>query len=506
MAKKHYEVRVRQYKNLGSIALLTTGLLAILSLQPHPSSAVIQNGKIVFYSDLALSGAFHTYVMNADGSGLTDLTNLTCSNPDPAVCGAETDPTWYPDGSKIAFVSGRGGTNANIYVMNADGTGAVRLTNNSSYDYSPSWSPDGGRIIFDSDRNDPGGNEELYVMNADGSGQSRLTNNSARDIQPAWSPGGTKIAFRTYRDGNWEIYSMNTDGTGQTRLTANAVLDRGAAWSPGGTQIAFSSTRDSVSDNDDVYIMNADGSNVRRLTSNPQIDDDPEWSPDGNKIVFASTRLSFNHDIFVMNADGTGQTALTNNAANNFSPDWQPIVVPDASTPAPAPATTTTTTPPPSAGEGRASFGLATPNLSTDRVNKMRRGTLYRYIRSGFKGTYSSYDRVEASLVRVVTRKSKKKGLRSADITGGAKRCYRINRPGDRISCSLTSTKGVTMSSSGSSAFIYRPFGSGVRAKRAMHALILGRHLRKGMYVLTFNPRKIAGNISDRLSYSIRAV
>jgi len=100
--------------------------------------------------------------------------------------GSATTPTSALDVTKglIAFSSQRDGYNE-IYVMNADGSGLTNLTNNSADDWSPAWSADGAKIAFSSDRD---GNAEIYVMNADGSGQTRLTNNSADDWSPAWSP------------------------------------------------------------------------------------------------------------------------------------------------------------------------------------------------------------------------------------------------------------------------------------------------------------------------------
>ena len=60
----------------------------------------------------------------------------------------DTDPSWSPDGSRIAFVSYRDGNRPEIYVMNRDGSGQIRLTDNPAIDHSPSWSPDGSRIAF----------------------------------------------------------------------------------------------------------------------------------------------------------------------------------------------------------------------------------------------------------------------------------------------------------------------------------------------------------------------
>ena len=129
---------------------------------------------------------------------------------------------------KIAFVSDRDG-NDEIYVMDADGSNLTRLTNNPAIDDSPAWSPDGTKIAFVSYRD---GNEEIYIVDADGSSQTRLTDNSASDCFPSWSPDGTKIAFSSDRDGNDEIYVVDADGSSQTRLTDNSADDDQPEWSP----------------------------------------------------------------------------------------------------------------------------------------------------------------------------------------------------------------------------------------------------------------------------------
>ena len=80
----------------------------------------------------------------------------------------------------------------------------------------PVYSPDGRKIAFGSSRS---GDFEIYVMNADGSDVVRLTQSSGLDVRPAWSPDGKRIAFTSNRDGNYDIYIVNADGSDPTNAT-----------------------------------------------------------------------------------------------------------------------------------------------------------------------------------------------------------------------------------------------------------------------------------------------
>ena len=290
---------------LPSTSLLPTNQLSAFATFPGEA------GKIAFHRNGEI------YVMNADGSEQTNISN------NPAFDGY---PHWSPDGKKIAFMTSRDGINYEIYVMNADGTSQTRLTNNADLDAEPSWSPDGTKIAFRSDRDNH--NYQIYVMNADGSEQTNISNNTAADIHPDWSPDGTKIAFASDRAGSYQIYVMNADGSEQTRLT-NPAFGYQPSWSPDGTEIAFSSSRDG---NSEIYVMNADGSEQTRLTNNADIDEQPSWSPDGTEIAFISSR---DYQVYVMNADGSEQTNISNNPAVHDNPDWGPATAtePEDTTP-----------------------------------------------------------------------------------------------------------------------------------------------------------------------------
>ena len=189
------------------------------------------------------------YVVNVHGTGLTNLTSPSQSPGQAGVSGDNLRCDWSPKANAIAFVSNRHDPpdtpvekrNDEIYVMNADGTDVVRLTYSAGTDanpgagsdFNPAWSPKGDKIAFESNRT---GMPEIWVMNADGSEQMRLTNfelditpSNVNVSKPTWSPKGDRIAFHRRvtpvagTRGHLEVYTTNADGTGvPTRITFSA--------------------------------------------------------------------------------------------------------------------------------------------------------------------------------------------------------------------------------------------------------------------------------------------
>ena len=221
---------------LGFLTVLTVALTAGALIWPQPAEAAFPgaNGKIAFTSNR--DGDTEIFVMNPDGTGVTQLTSNTA---------ADSDPNWSPDGSKIAFRSNRDGE-FEIFVMNADGTGGTQLTSNTTDDGLADWSPDGSKIAFQTDRD---GNGEIYVMNADGSSRTNLTTNAASEGHPAYSPLGNRLTFISNRDGNFEIYVMDVDGSNPVNISGNVATDVVPNWQPLPNAATFQVAKDFTDDN-----------------------------------------------------------------------------------------------------------------------------------------------------------------------------------------------------------------------------------------------------------------
>ena len=266
-------------------------------------------GKIAFAS--SRDGNFEIYVMNADGTNQTRLTNDG---------GEDIYPSLSPDGSKIVFHSDRTGARE-IYVMDVDGANQTRLTDTTGDNAFATFSPDGSKIVFTSSRT---GDLEIFVMDANGSNQVRLTNITGADRDPSFSPDGSKIVFESYRSGFCgEIFVMNANGTSPVKLTdsnAGQFCDRRPYFNPDGNKRTFNADREFGSE---IYVMDANGANATRLTDTPtgKASYFSSFSPDGSKIVFASDRET-DSEIYVMNSDGSSQMRLTISAGGDILPSW----------------------------------------------------------------------------------------------------------------------------------------------------------------------------------------
>ncbi|MBP9658093.1 MAG: PD40 domain-containing protein, partial [Candidatus Promineofilum sp.] len=329
------------------IVALCLGLLVVaLGMPQTPASAAFpgSNGKILFQGAPQSPNNYDIFVMDNNGFNEVNLTNSSSVN--------DFDAVWSPDGTKIAFTTNRDGNNE-IYIMNADGTSPVNISNNAASDTTPAWSPNGLKLLFISNRD---GNNEVFVMNADGTGVTQITTTASpvTHKNPAWKPDASRIAYTSNKDTVPadvrfdEIYLANPDGTSEVRLTVtptgatNPYYSRLPDWSPDGSKIVFFSRRTAT--NKDVIYTLLDNGTVEPGQTPVALSDYPSrassharYSPDGTRIVFNSCRIAGggsdwnscgdgNHEIFVMNADGSNPTRMTHALSRlDVSPDWQVV-------------------------------------------------------------------------------------------------------------------------------------------------------------------------------------
>ena len=235
-----------------------------------------------------------------------------------------------PDGRRIAFTSLVNGW-LQIFVANSDGTGVTRLTNGNVDDDEPVWSPDGTRIAFQRWDTSVGGQADIVVMNADGSGQQVLTADHGRTNQsdPAWSAQPNEGEFIMYSSqtndasGQAHLWRMRPDGSEKVQLTAGDVWDDQPTFSPDGRTVAFQ--RHGIGVFGDLYLIDIWGGSPRALVgaalANGQFG--PAWSPDGRMIAFASKHEGEGrYQIYTVWADGSKLARRTFDETDKQRPAW----------------------------------------------------------------------------------------------------------------------------------------------------------------------------------------
>jgi Tol biopolymer transport system component len=297
------------------------------------------DGRSIAFASTDAAGETSFFEVDADGS---DLREVYRAPADVAIYGGE----WSPDGERFvgdAVVN----SNRDVYVVDVADRSIERLTTDPASDREPSWSPDGSMIAFATGRWDTGpgaGGTEIAVMDSDGSNVRRVTDNCWDDEEPVWisnpasvlsqptwspppppelgkphaAPSGS-ILYSATSHGVSDVYALDPATGESVRVTADLAEQLAPVWSPDHSQIAFAGDNEEPG-NLDVYVMSADGTDLTRLTSTPEDEGRLAWSPDGREIGYQRS-----DGVWVMNAEGSHpHLVVPASGVGGFGVSWSP--------------------------------------------------------------------------------------------------------------------------------------------------------------------------------------
>lgn len=281
-----------------SLLALTIGILGVPSAhaQGDFQGRFSPDGKkILFYSYRHQDASYvdaknaEVYMMDADGSYQVRLTYTDHE-------AYSLMPLWSPDGKQIAFASGPDMRTLNAYVMNLDGRDRKVIAPG----VIQSWSADGAYINLGS-----------KVLHLEAGEESEIEDENGEVLSGIFSPDWSKIAYSKQEGDflNLYIYDRATKTRQQITEQVNAVSPE---WSFDSQKVVFAAYLGGGWETSEIFVVNADGTDLKQVTHDGGNAWKPAWSPDGSRILFSSDKDNKQYPyLYVMNENGSHVTQLT---------------------------------------------------------------------------------------------------------------------------------------------------------------------------------------------------
>ena len=234
----------------------------------------------------------------------------------PAVTTGPLDPTWSPEGERLAY-SMRG----DIWVQGIGSEEARAITAGPAYHFEPAWSPDGAWIALAVELD---GDFDLAIVRPDGTGFRRLTSGEALDVQPAWTPDGTAVLFASSRGRDFDVMRVDLETGRVTTVVGGGGNQFQPVPSPDGTRLAWIAGVRGRLGSGGIWIRPLEGGDPELIHyEETSYRPAPAWTPDGSALVYASDAAG-SYDLAAIPAAGGNRVRLTSHERDEFAPAVSP--------------------------------------------------------------------------------------------------------------------------------------------------------------------------------------